>query len=150
MSNVFRLEAMSHYVWRQNVDIFDIQNIDARRFMITAEAISSGWEMVKSFVSSGVWAICTTAAILMWRKLTGHYEEKWFYVAGVIAFLAILLFPHGVHLIFDTPQSIMENSYIGEPLVDHWELVKADFFGVLVGAVIGVIGFHWISERSYW
>ncbi|WP_109787448.1 hypothetical protein [Pseudomonas sp. OV226] len=107
--------------------------------------------LVIQFLGTGFSAFLFIAGVISMRYFVlTHSENFWFYIVAAVGLFLIIFFPHGWQAAFvDTPPD-WEALRAGRAVIAHSSLLKADFFGAIVGAASAFLGSFLVVERRNW
>ena len=103
--------------------------------------------LLAQFAGTAFLAALLTGAILLARHLMMHTEGYWFYSVGVAVLALLIFFPHGWQVIFGDNAPDWEALTERRVVISHLSLFKADFWGVVVGAIAAFGAALLLSER---
>jgi hypothetical protein len=108
-----------------------------------------GASLLWQSVCTGLWAFLLVGGMLAAKK---HFrlEGAWpYWVAGGFA-LFLLIVPHGWRVVFGTDPRDFALLLEARQMIPASALFNADFWGVLIGSIAGLIGSHFVPERWHW
>ena len=88
--------------------------------------------------------------IVFYMGRNSRHGSTWHYVATPVLMAFLIFVPHGWHAVFGGDprdyQSLME----ARKMLPAVSLLEADFWGVLAGSAIGVVGSTFLPARRHW
>ena len=98
---------------------------------------------------TGFWAALLVGGCLAAKRHFG-FEGFWpYWVAGGFAFF-LLIVPNGWRVIFGTDPRDFALLLEARQMIPATALFKADFWGVLLGSLVGLIGSQFVPKRWHW
>ncbi|MGE8098101.1 hypothetical protein ACQKP6_09075 [Pseudomonas fluorescens] len=110
---------------------------------------TDGISLLWQTACTGFWAILLVGGMLAAKR---HFrlEGSWPYlVAGGFA-LFLLIVPNGWRVVFGTDPRDFALLMEARQMLPASALFKADFWGVLIGSIGGVVGSQFVPVRWHW
>lgn len=79
-----------------------------------------------------------------------RYGSTWHYVATPLVMALLMFIPHGWHAVFGTDPRDYADLMEARNMLPAVSLLEADFWGVLAGSALGVVGSYFLPARSPW
>ncbi|CAI8984695.1 hypothetical protein [Pseudomonas chlororaphis] len=111
--------------------------------------ISDGLSLAGQFAFTCFWAVVLVGGILGVKKYF-RLEGNWPYLAAGAFMIFLLVVPNGWHVVFGTDPRDFESLMEARRMLPASSLLEADFWGVLIGSVVGFIGSLVMPARRYW
>ncbi|MNJ72835.1 hypothetical protein D3C77_695470 [compost metagenome] len=77
-------------------------------------------------------------------------EGNWPYLVTAAFMIFLLVVPNGWHVVFGTDPRDFESLLEARRMLPVAALLKADFWGVLIGSGLGLVGSLFVPARRYW
>ncbi|GGK53151.1 hypothetical protein [Pseudomonas koreensis] len=108
-----------------------------------------GANLFGQIVCTGFWAFLLVGGMFAAKRHFG-LEGNWpYWVAGGFA-LFLLVVPNGWRVVFGTDPRDFALLLEARQMIPATALFKADFWGVLIGSIAGLIGSRFVPERWHW
>lgn len=113
-----------------------------------SELASSVQLLWQAFTTGLVSAVLICGIFYLGRN--SRYGATWHYVATPVVMALLIIFPHGWHAVFGTDPRDYADLMEARKMLPAVSLLEADFWGVLAGAALGVVGSYFLPARSHW
>ncbi|MFP3494146.1 hypothetical protein SB759_07940 [Pseudomonas sp. SIMBA_059] len=110
--------------------------------------ISDGFVLFKQFASTGFWAFLFIGGLLCAKKYF-DLDGNWPYFAAGVIFLVLLVVPHGWRAVFGTDPRDFAYLMEARQMLPSVSLFKADFWGVLIGSVLGFLASLFVPSSRW-
>ncbi|WP_146043286.1 MULTISPECIES: hypothetical protein [unclassified Pseudomonas] len=113
-----------------------------------SELASSAQLLWQAFTTGLMSAVLVCGVFYMGRN--SRYGSTWHYVATPVLMTFLMFIPHGWHVVFGNDPRNFASLMEARKMLPAASLLQADFWGVLAGSAIGVVGSFFLPARSYW